>query len=154
MKRLIVILAAAALAGCASVPETDAQAALAYRNPFADYETGMRHTTRDPLGSYWQQEHRGEIDAATAPEVLARFTRDAAAADALLKKVDRAYRTDPATLTQIGAVSQLVMDAKNPDASRARKVWTAALERALSGAEDAYRKAFFADQLRWCGYRK
>ena len=172
MKKLLIIGFAAALAGCATTSTCEKPAEPAAKpaataaakpapekkyvdpNAFADYGPAMRHTKEIPLGSYWQQENKAKIAEATKRETLAAFVASPAAADALLAKVGPAYTTDPVVLTQIGAVSQLVMCPKCAKAPACRKLWVAALERALKGAKDDYRKAFYADQLRWCGFTK
>jgi len=172
MKKLLTIGFAALLAGCATTAtceksaeaKADAKsAAVAAKpaekkyvdpNPFSDYGPGMKHTKEIPLGSYWQQDNKAKIAEATKVETLAAFVATPAAADALLAKVGPAYTTDPVVLTQIGAVTQLVMCPKCDKAPASRKVWVAALERALKNAKDDYRKAFYADQLRWCGFKK
>ena len=167
MKKLFFVALTAALAGCATTevkteaapaakaaPAPKAEAKYVDPNPFADYGPGMKHTKEIPLGSYWQQENKAKIAEATKCETLSQFTASPAAADALLAKVGPAYTTDPIILTQIGAVTQAVMCPKCDKAPAARKTWVAALERAKKGAKDDYRKAFFADQLRWCGFKK
>ena len=147
---VLAAVALGALAGCATV---SVNKEYVDPNPFAEYGPAMKSTAAQPLGSYWQQEHAAEVAAATTPEALGAYLASAAAAEALLAKVGPAYTTDPIVLTQIGAISQLVMTPNCKKAPTARKLWVAALERALEGSADEYRKAFFRDQLRWCGFK-
>ena len=158
LKSVLVPLALAALAGCATAPKSyelpvNADGKYADPNVFAGYGPAMENTKDNPLGSYWQQQNRDRLAAATKTELIADFCSTPAKADGLLAKVGPAYTTDPVILTQIGAVTSLVMTPKCDKAPAARKIWVAALERALDGAPDEYRKAFFRDQLRWCAYK-
>ena len=61
-----------------------------------------------------------------------------------------AYDGDPIALTQIAALTQLVMCPKCPKAPACRKVWVAALERAKAATDDGYVKTFCDQQLRLC----
>ncbi|MGN0855481.1 MAG: hypothetical protein ACI4R9_08180 [Kiritimatiellia bacterium] len=157
MKRtsLSVIVCALGLwAGAA--PEQDANDPVTFRledpNPFANYEPAMRSSAEFPLAVNWQAAHRAEVAEATKPATLAGFLASDAAAGELLAKVKEAYTTDPLVMTQIGAISQMVMCPKCPKAPHNRAKWTAALLAAAKGAPDAYRRMFFLDQLRWCGH--
>ena len=156
LKAIVPTLALAVLAGCA----TTGDKAYVDPNPFADYGPAMKTTAAQPLGSYWQQEHAAEIAAATTPEALGVYLASPEAASALLAKVGPAYTSDPMDLTRIAAVTQLVMAPEGASKTASvrqqaapRELWVAALERALGTAPDEYRRAFFTDQLRWCGER-
>ena len=118
----------------------------------------------NPTVAEWQTASAAQIAAATAPKALAAHVWDAASAEALLAKVQGAYRTDPLTLTVVGAVSQYVMEAvigradgcqkrcSTPGAAPCqRKTWNMALLAAFRKTKDEYVQAFLLDQLRWCG---
>lgn len=139
MKKLFGIALAAVLAGCATTEKNSLD-----MRPEASKDKVLSAVD-------WQNKNDAAITAAMKPEVLAPFVKDAAAAAALLDKVQGAYRTDPMVALQIGGVTQLVMCPKCDKAPAARKVWTAALLKAAQGSSDAYRTMFFLDQLRWCG---
>ena len=141
---------AALMTGCmtsreANLPEPNSK-------QYYDYGAAMKSTAELPLLANWQIEHAKEIEEATKPAVLERFLESAEAADALLAEVKADYKSDPMKLTQIAAVTQLVMCPKCPKAKAWRMVWTQALARALDDAEDEYRVAFYRDQLNWCRY--
>lgn len=120
-------------------------------NPFADYGAGMASTTEFPLTVNWQDAHKAEVAAATEPETLRRFLASDEAARALLAEVKEAYTTDPIVMIQIGAISQLVMCPRCPDASALRARWTGALLERIRFSQDVYHVMFCLDQLRWCG---
>ena len=65
-------------------------------------------------------------------------------------KIGTSYDGDPVALTQIAAVTQLVMCPKCPNAPERRKLWTAALRRAKAASDDGYVKTFCNQQLRLC----
>ena len=134
-------LAAALFAGCATAPA-----------PKKDALDIRPEASKDgvPTLVAWQDANRAAIDAATAKEVLSAFVASPAAADALLAKVEGAYRTDPLTMTQIAAVTQLVMCPKCPKAPACRAVWSAALVRAAAGTKDGYVRTFLNQQLDLC----
>ena len=90
------------------------------------------------------------VEAATKPEVLSKFVASPEAADALLAKIGTSYDGDPLALTQIAAVTQLVMTPNCPKAPACRKVWVDALERARAAADDGYVRTFCDQQLRLC----
>ena len=133
-------------------------------NKFADYGSAMAPVTGDPMAVEWQKANEARIAAATTPKALADHVWDAASAEALLAKVQGAYRTDALTLTVIGAVSQYVMEAligrpngcqkrcSTPGAAPCqRKIWNMALLSAFRKTKDEYIQTFLLDQLRWCG---
>lgn len=133
-------------------------------NKFADYGAAMASVAGDPMAVEWQKTAEAQLAAATAPKALAAHVWDAASAEALLAKVQGAYRTDPLTLTVIGAVSQYVMEAvigradgcqkrcSTPGAAPCRrKIWNLALLAAFRKTKDEYVQTFLLDQLRWCG---
>ena len=80
-------------------------------NAFADYGAAMAPVAGNPMAVEWQKAAEAQLAAATTPKALAEHVWDAASAEALLAKVQGAYKTDPLTLTVIGAVSQYVMEA-------------------------------------------
>ena len=120
-------------------------------NPFADYGAGMANTKEFPLAVNWQDAHKAEVAAATEPEALRRFLASDEAAHALLAEVKEAYTTDPIVMSQIGAVSQLVMCPRCPDAPKLRALWTDALLKRIGSSQNVYHVMFCLDQLRWCG---
>lgn len=133
-------------------------------NAFANYGPAMAPVKNDPMAVEWQQTDEAKIAAATTPKALADHVWDAASAEALLAKVQGAYKTDPLTLTVIGAVSQYVMEAvigrangcqkrcSTPGAAPCqRKIWNMALLAAFRKTKDEYIQTFLLDQLRWCG---
>ncbi len=131
-------------------------------NKFADYGAAMAPVKKDPMAVEWQKTDDAQIAAATTFQALAAYVKDAAAAEALLAKIQPAYKTNPLTLTVIGAVSQYVMDpaagvgpclklCKTPGAAPCRrKIWNLALLAAFRKTKDAYIQTFLLDQLRWC----
>ena len=131
-------------------------------NAFADYGPAMAPVKNDPMAVEWQQTDEAKIAAATTPKALADHVWDAASAEALLAKVQGAYKTDPLTLTVIGAVSQYeaVIGRANGCQKRCstpgaapcqRKIWNMALLAAFRKTKDEYIQTFLLDQLRWCG---
>ena len=154
-KALSLATLALVAAGCASTepkygaftPKTAPQPSTV---EFADYGKAMKHQDGYQMAYEWQRENAAAVEAATKPEVLARFVESAAAADALLAKVGTSYDGDPIALTQIAAVTQLVMCTKCPKAPARRAVWVAALERARAQSDDGYVKTFCDQQLRLC----
>ena len=119
-------------------------------NAYADYGKAMSHEDGYQMAYEWQQQNPKAVADATKPEVLAAFVKDGAAADALLAKIGTSYEGDPIALTQIAAVTQLVMCPKCPKAPASRKVWVAALERARAKTDDGYVRTFCDQQLRLC----
>ena len=98
----------------------------------------------------WQLKNAQTVADATKKEVLAKFVASDEAADALLAKIGTSYDGDPVVLTQIAAVTQLVMCPKCPKAPACRKRWVAALKRARANADDGYVRTFCDQQLRVC----
>lgn len=144
-----------AVAGCATqakygefVPKGELAPSTA--TAYAGYGPAMAHADGYQMAYEWQQKDPKAIAEATKPEVLAAFVKSDAAADALLAKIGTSYDGDPIVLTQIAAVTQLVMCPKCPKAPACRKVWVAALERARAQAEDGYVRTFCDQQLRLC----
>ena len=156
MKRIVLIAAALLAAGCASekygafTPKTAAQPS----DPaaFADYGKAMAHCDGYQMAYEWQRANPKAVEEATRPETLAAFVASPAAADALLAKIGTSYDGDPIALTQIAAVTQLVMTPGCPKAPACRKLWVAALERAKAGTDDGYVVTFCNQQLRLCGF--
>ena len=151
LSSLVLLLAA----GCATECKYGAfepKGELAPSNPttYADYGAAMSHCDGKQMAYEWQQANSGAIEEATKPSVLAKFVETPAAADALLAKIGTAYDGDPVVLTQVAAVTQLVMCPKCPKAPACRKVWVAALERARAGTDDGYVRTFCDQQLRLC----
>lgn len=135
-------------------------------NAFADYGAAMASVAGNPMAVEWQKAAEAQLAAATTPKALAAHVWDAASAEALLAKVQGAYKTDPLTLAVIGAVSQYVMEAvigradgcqkrcRTPGAAPCqRKTWNMALLAAFRKTKDEYVQTFLLDQLRWCGCR-
>ena len=110
----------------------------------------MAHVDGYQMAYEWQRANTKLVADATKPEVLKAFVETPAAADALLAKIGTSYNGDPVALTQIAAVTQLVMCPKCPKAPAFRKVWVAALERARAASDDGYVKTFCDQQLRLC----
>ena len=142
------------LAGCATEKygKFEPKGELAPSNPtaYAEYGQAMAHCDGWSMAYEWQRENPKAVEDATKPEVLSGFVKSPLAADALLAKIGTAYNGDPVVLTQIAAVTQLVMCPKCPKAPACRKVWVAALERARAKTDDGYVKTFCDQQLRLC----
>ena len=143
------------LAGCATekkYAEFEPKGALAPSNPAAyeSYGPAMAHCDGYQMAYEWQRANPKLVADATKPEVLAKFVESSEAADELLAKIGTAYDGDPVALTQIAAVTQLVMCPKCPYAPARRKLWTAALKRAKAASDDGYVKTFCNQQLRLC----
>ena len=117
---------------------------------YASYGAAMAHVDGYQMAYEWQRANPKLVADATKPEVLKAFVETPAAADALLAKIGTSYDGDPVALTQIAAVTQLVMCPKCPKAPACRKVWVAALERARAASDDGYVKTFCDQQLRLC----
>ena len=117
---------------------------------YASYGAAMAHVDGYQMAYEWQRANPKLVEDATMPEVLKKFVETPAAADALLAKIGTSYDGDPVALTQIAAVTQLVMCPKCPKAPACRKVWVAALERARAASDDGYVKTFCDQQLRLC----
>ncbi len=117
---------------------------------YASYGAAMAHVDGYQMAYEWQRANPQLVAEATKPEVLRAFVETPAAADALLAKIGTSYDGDPVALTQIAAVTQLVMCPKCPKAPACRKVWVAALERTRAATDDGYVKTFCDQQLRLC----
>ncbi len=148
---LVLLLAA----GCATEPKYGAfepKCELGQPNAtaYASYGAAMAHVDGYQMAYEWQRANPKAVEEATKPEVLRKFVETPAAADALLAKIGTSYDGDPVALTQIAAVTQLVMCQKCPKAPACRKVWVAALERARAASDDGYVKTFCDQQLRLC----
>ena len=117
---------------------------------YASYGPAMAHVDGYQMAYEWQRANPKLVEDATKPEVLKAFVETPAAADALLAKIGTSYDGDPVSLTQIAAVTQLVMCPKCPKAPACRKVWVAAIERARAASDDGYVKTFCDQQLRLC----
>ena len=142
-------------AGCATEPKYGAfepKCELGQPNAtaYASYGAAMAHVEGYQMAYEWQRANPKLVEEATKPEVLKTFVETPAAADALLTKIGTSYDGDPVALTQIAAVTQLVMCPKCPKAPACRKVWVAALERARAASDDGYVKTFCDQQLRLC----
>ena len=148
---LVLILAA----GCATEQkygEFEPKCELGQPNAtaYASYGDAMAHVDGYQMAYEWQRANPKLVEEATKPEVLKTFVETPAAADALLAKIGTSYDGDPVALTQIAAVTQLVMCPKCPKAPACRKVWVAALERARAASDDGYVRTFCDQQLRLC----
>ena len=117
---------------------------------YEKYGPAMAHVDGYQMAYEWQRANPKLVADATKPEVLKAFVETPAAADALLAKIGTSYDGDPVALTQIAAVTQLVMCPKCPKAPACRKIWVAALERARAASDDGYVKTFCDQQLRLC----
>ena len=117
---------------------------------FASYNVAMAHHDGYQMAYEWQRSNPKLVENATEPRVLATFVETQAAADSLLAKIGTSYDGDPVALTQIAAVTQLVMCPKCPKAAARREIWIAALERARAVTDDGYVKTFCDQQLRLC----
>jgi len=115
-----------------------------------DYDKAMASTTGRQMAYEWQRKHAKEIEAATRPEVLKQFVATEAAACKLLGKIGTCYDGDPLVLTQISAVTQLVMCPKCEKAKACRKRWVSALKRTRAKTDDGYVRTFCDQQLRLC----
>lgn len=153
--RLTAALAfAVCVAGCATEPKYGAFTPKTTPQPstvaFADYGAAMAHQDGYQMAYEWQRANDAAVRAATTPETLKAFVASDAAADALLAKIGTSYDGDPIALTQIAAVTQLVMCPKCPKSPARRKVWVAALERRRAATDDGYVRTFCDQQLRFC----
>jgi len=117
---------------------------------YASYGPAMAHCDGYEMAYEWQQKNPKAVADATSPQVLKAFVASDEAADALLAKIGTPYTGDPLVLTQIAAVTQLVMCPKCPHAPARRVLWTAALKRARAAAGDSYVRTFCDQQLRIC----
>ena len=148
----IVLLLAA---GCATEPkygafEPKCELAPSNANAYAGYSRAMARVEGRPMAYEWQRANAKLVEESTRPEVLARFVESPEAADGLLSKIGTSYDGDPVALTQIAAVTQLVMCPKCPKAPGRRAVWVAALERTRRATDDGYVRTFCDQQLRLC----
>ena len=148
---LVLLLAA----GCATEPKYGAfepKCELGQPNAtaYASYGAAMAHVDGYQMAYEWQRANPKAVEEATKPEVLRKFVETPAAADALLAKIGTCYDGDPVALTQIAAVTQLVMCPKCPKAPACRKLWVAALKRARANTDDGYVRTFCDQQLRIC----
>ena len=119
-------------------------------NAFADYGPAMATHKGYQMAYEWQQANPEAVAAATLPQVLRGFLISDVAADGLLAKIGTSYDGDPIALTQIAAVTQLVMTPGCPQAKVCRARWVAALERARRETDDGYVRTFCDQQLRLC----
>ena len=155
-KTILQSIAAATLllAGCATQKygEFEPKCELGQPNAtaYASYDDAMAHVDGYQMAYEWQRANPKLVADATKPEVLAKFAETPEAADALLAKIGTSYAGDPVALTQIAAVTQLVMCPKCPKAPERRKLWVAALRRAKAASDDGYVKTFCNQQLRLC----
>ncbi len=119
-------------------------------NAYASYGKAMAHNDKYQMAYEWQRKNPKQIEEATKPEVLAKFVESPAAADELLSRIGTSYTGHPVALTQIAAVTQLVMCPKCDKAPARRAIWVAALKRARDKSDDGYVKTFCNQQLRLC----
>ena len=125
---------------------------IADENPYANYDDAMRSVKGKMMAVEWQAANSNLLEKATSRETLAGILADAKAVSRLLSSVGEPYKADPVALTQIAAISQLVMCPKCDKAPKCRWKWTAALVDAAKEAKTPYATMFFLDQLRWCGH--
>lgn len=151
---VFVSVAVLLVAGCATQKygEFEPKGELGQPNAtaYASYDDAMAHVDGYQMAYEWQRANPKLVEEATKPDVLRKFVETPAAADALLAKIGTSYDGDPVALTQIAAVTQLVMCPKCPKAPACRKVWVDALERARAASDDGYVKTFCDQQLRLC----
>lgn len=119
-------------------------------NAYSGYVAGMASHKGFQMAYEWQRANPKLVQEAVKKEVLKGFVKSAEAADALLAKIGTSYDGDPVALTQIAAVTQLVMTPKCAEAPKCRKLWTEALKRARAKTDDGYVKVFCDQQLRIC----
>lgn len=154
VSRLLSLAILLVLAGCATAKygEFEPKQAIGGSSPdaYAGYGAATKHHEGYAMAYEWQKKNTDAVVAATRPEVLASFVASDAAADALLAKIGTSYDGDPLVLTQIAAVTQLVMCPKCPKAPARRALWVAALKRARASTEDGYVRTFCDQQLRVC----
>ena len=117
---------------------------------YAGYGAAMAHRDGFQMAYEWQRENQKAVADATRPEALAAFVSSGEAADALLAKIGTSYDGDPLALTQIAAVTQLVMCPGCREAPKRRRVWVSALERRRAATDDGYVRTFCDQQLRLC----
>ena len=151
---VFVSVAVLLVAGCATQKygEFEPKCELGQPNAtaYASYGDAMAHVDGYQMAYEWQRANPKLVEEATKPDVLRKFVETPAAADALLAKIGTSYDGDSVALTQIAAVTQLVMCPKCPKAPACRKVWVDALERARAASDDGYVKTFCDQQLRLC----
>ena len=151
---VFVSVAVLLVAGCATQKygEFEPKCELGQPNAtaYASYGDAMAHVDGYQMAYEWQRANPKLVEEATKPDVLRKFVETPAAADALLAKIGTSYDGDPVALTQIAAVTQLVMCPKCPKAPERRKLWVAALRRAKAASDDGYVKTFCNQQLRLC----
>lgn len=120
---------------------------------YADYGPAMAHADGYQMAYEWQRGNPEAVAEATTHEALFPFVKDEASAEALLARIGTSYDGDPLVLTQVAAVTQLVMSPKCrkcPRAGKCRTVWVAALERTRAKTDDGYVRTFCDQQLRLC----
>ena len=153
MKKMMWMAAAVAIAGCSGMkpdPELakDETHTLVTANLLGD---GYAQTDYPaPKASDWQTANRRKVDSLTREGTLDRYLSCAANADALCACVKPGYSGDPAKLTQIQAISDLVL--KRGYVAR-RRLCVGALERAKAKSRTNDVDTFFRQQLELCGYR-
>ena len=121
-------------------------------NPYANYDDAMRSVKGKMMAVEWHAANSKELAKATSRETLAGILADDKEVAKLLSVVNEPYKANPVALTQIAAISQLVMCPKCDKAPKCRWKWTAALVKAAKEAKTTYATMFFLDQLRWCGH--
>lgn len=128
-------------------------------NPYGTYKPAMVSTPEQPLSYNWSLANDATLKKATCCKALAAVVADDDSAEALLEKVQGAYKTDALVASQIAAVTQWVMQPDSWynflwDGPRAagRKVWTEELIDRAEDADDVYVKLFCLEQLRFCAY--
>ena len=125
---------------------------IADANPYANYDAAMRSVKGKMMAVEWQAANSNVLAKATSRETLSGILADDKAVASLLAVVNEPYKANPVALTQIAAISQLVMCPKCDKAPKCRWKWTAALVKAAKEAKTPYATMFFLDQLRWCGH--
>ena len=160
MKQFWLIAAALLAAGCVTEakygPFTPKPAAEPAKVEFFDYGAAMAHHDGFQMAYEWQRANPKAVEDATKIDVLKGFVATPEAADALLAKIGTSYDGEPIALTQIAAVTQLVMCPKCAGCAQAqacRATWVAALKRARAKTDDGYVKTFCDQQLRLCDFR-
>ena len=153
MQKILMVGIAAAVAGCSGMkPDPELAKDESHTLVTANLvDSGYAQTKYPSPQAYeWQAENREQLDRLTQDRALEKYLENEMRADALCACVKPGYRGDSLKLTQIQAISDLVMK-RGSDAQR--KLWVAALERAKAKATTNDVDTFFRQQLELCGYR-
>lgn len=154
MNKCFILMGLAVAASCYSSMKPDPELSKCETHSLVTanlIESGYAQTAYPaPIASEWQTRQRGRIDAYTSPNALKKFLECDATADALCACVKSGYTGDAIKMTQIQAISDLVMTRGYEEK---RALWVAALERAKAKSTTNDVDTFFRQQLELCGYR-